>query len=151
MQNIHRCDCLVARSADLLENMSSISLSFNFWPKENSQDSSVTLAIDSDVLTNVVFEKGRNNDAAGQKSPPHSNYLRMQYLLVNLIWVSFVPYMAIVFVNTAILPKMRHVAKDLSAEIGALFETFRSPVRDQTALSMVNYFELLSWLDLVRM
>ncbi|EFN79312.1 hypothetical protein EAI_12098, partial [Harpegnathos saltator] len=108
------------------------------------------LAIDGDGLTNIVFEKVRTNDAAGPKSAPNSNFLWMHCYLLNLVWVGVVPYTAIMLVNIAIHQKMRLVAKDdFSAKIGVLFQMLRSPVSEQTALSMVINFELLGQLDLV--
>ena len=54
-------------------------------------------------------------------------------------------------VNIAIYPKMCLIAKDdFSAKIGILFQMLRSPVSEQTALSMVINFELLGQMDLVQ-
>ncbi|EFN80660.1 hypothetical protein EAI_02813, partial [Harpegnathos saltator] len=68
----------------------------------------------------------------------HSNFLWMHCYLLNLVWVGVVPYTAPWLVNIAIYPKMRLIAKDdFSAKIGILFQMLRSPVSEQTALSMV--------------
>ena len=103
-----------------------------FGPKEIDYHPSI-------ALTNVVFKKVRTNDAASPKSTPNSNFLWIHCHLANLVWVCVVPYTAIVFVNIAIHPKMRHVTKDdFSGKIGVLFQMLRSPVSEQTALSIVN-------------
>ncbi|GJQ64888.1 hypothetical protein Trydic_g7061 [Trypoxylus dichotomus] len=68
------------------------------------------------IITNVVFEKVGTNGAASSKFPPNCNFLWMHCYLV----IDVVSYMAVMFVNIAIHPKMHLVAKDhFSAEIGA--------------------------------
>lgn len=65
--------------------------------------------------------------------------------------VGVVSYMPIVFVNVAINSKMRvGVNEDFFVKNGVLFETLRSLVRQQTALFIVNNFELMEHLNLVR-
>ena len=58
--------------------------------------------------------------------------------LVNLVWVGVVSYTVIVLVNIVIHPKMHLVAEDdFSAKIPVLYQMLRSPVSEQTVLSMV--------------
>ena len=63
--------------------MSSTCISFNSGQKKIGYHRSVALAVDSDGLTNVVFEKVRTNEAAGPKSAiaqarPDDNFLGIE-------------------------------------------------------------------------
>ena len=147
MQNVLRT---VACSAVLLEPHVVYVHIVQLGPKEIGYHHSVALVIDGDDLTNVVFKKVWTNDASGPKSAPNSNFLWMHCHLVNLVWVGIIPYMTIVLVNIAIDPKICLFTKDnFLAKIGVLFQMLRSPVSEQTVLSMVVNFELLGQLDLV--
>ena len=151
MQNVHRDVRCMARTAILLEPHVVYVHIVQFGPKEIGYRHSVVLVVDGDGLTNVVFKKVRTDDVAGAKSAPNSNFLWVHCHLVNIVWVGVVPYTAILLVNIAIHPKMRLVTKDdFSAKIGVVFQTLRSPVSKQTALSMVINLKLLGQLDLVR-
>lgn len=71
---------------------------------ENIVFISVVLA---DGLTNVVFKKQKAHNAAGPKSTKETYFFRMQFHLVNLIWVGAIQYTEIVFVYKSIHPKIR--------------------------------------------
>lgn len=104
------------------------------------------LAIDGDG----IFDRVRPNNAAGLKSTPNTNFYRLQFYLVNLMWV-VITYTAILFVYIAIHPKMHLITKDnFSAKIGVLFQTLKNPFSEHTALFIIINFEVLGQLNLVR-
>lgn len=75
--------------------------------KEISYHASVALAVDGDDLINVAIEKERPNNAGCPKFRPNTIFFQLQFLLVNLMWVSVIPSTAVLFVY--IYPEVRLV------------------------------------------
>lgn len=80
--------------------------------KEVSYHPSVALAVDGDGLTNDAIEKERLNNAGCPKFRPNTIFFQLQFLLVNLIWVSVIANTAVLFVYLAIHTEVRLITYD---------------------------------------
>ena len=81
MQNIDfYVDCVVSGPVNLKQNVFHVML-FNFWRKKFVEHVIVTLAIDRNDGSLLIFEEKWLNDATVRKSAPNSHSLRVQRLL----------------------------------------------------------------------
>lgn len=75
-----------------------------FESQEIGYHRSVTLAIDGYGNVIVVFEEVQTDNVVGPKFTPNSDFLRINFHLVDLVWMDIVPNLTILLVGVPVSP-----------------------------------------------
>ena len=116
----------MAHSAFLLKpNVANILL-FNFCEQKFVQLGPITIAIDCNGLSLLIFEEKCPNYVSGPKSAPNSNSFRERRLFNVCVWVFCAPNAAKIKMNF-ILPKLASSVCRSVAILPSVVQAYRQP------------------------
>ncbi|GFV28512.1 alpha-2 adrenergic receptor [Trichonephila clavipes] len=106
-----------------------------FRNEKVSNHGSIPITIDCNVVAFIVFEEVRTNDST---SAPNSQFFWMLQCLDIHLWISFTPNAAVLFVDVAIQPEVRFIAKQNSLmKIGNNGNLVLGPFDESTPCLMI--------------
>ena len=149
-QNIDYSFNCVIRSAVLLKpNVANILL-FNFCKQKLIQYFPITIAIDCNGLSLLIFEEKWLNYASGPKSPPNSDSFWVRWLFNLCVRVFCTPNTTILLVYIFAKIKMSFIWKyDLFAKVGIFCKSIAGLLSEAKMNRMVNWVQLLNQLKFV--
>ena len=137
----------MARSAVLLKpNISNILL-FNFCEQKLVQHFPITIAIDCNAFSLLIFAEKRPNYASGPKSAPNSNSFWVRRLFNVCVRVFCDPNATILLVY--IRGKIKMSSDEAQMKIGIFYKSIASPLSEGKTHWMVSWLQLLNQLKFV--
>ncbi|GFW80876.1 alpha-2 adrenergic receptor [Trichonephila clavipes] len=109
-----------------------------FRNEKVSNHGSIPITIDCNVVAFIDFEEVRTNDSTSPLSTSNIQFFWMQRCFDIHLWISFTPNAAVLFVDVAIQPEVRFIAKQISLiKIGNNGNLVLGPFDESTPCLMI--------------